>query len=50
MSVSFMAQLSATLSNPANGHVIVFDDVVTNVGSAYSNVHGIFTAPVNATY
>ncbi|KAK3606486.1 hypothetical protein CHS0354_041437 [Potamilus streckersoni] len=49
-SVAFMAQLSASIVNPVEGHVIVFDDIITNEGAAYNNVHGIFTAPVNGTY
>jgi len=49
-SVAFMAQLAADLVNPANGHVVVFNDVITNEGNGYNRLHGIFTAPVNGTY
>ncbi|KAK3606489.1 hypothetical protein CHS0354_041440 [Potamilus streckersoni] len=49
-SVAFMAQLSASIVNPVQGHVIVFDQTITNEGAAYNNVHGIFTAPLNGTY
>ncbi|XP_061193786.1 complement C1q-like protein 4 [Saccostrea echinata] len=49
-SIVFMSQLSKTLNNPANGHTVVFDDTITNVGHAYSNVTGVFRAPVDGNY
>lgn len=45
-----MSQLSQTLVNPANGHIVAFDDVITNVGHAYSSVTGVFRAPVDGNY
>ena len=36
---------------PVNEHTdIVFDRVVTNIGSGYDAASGRFTAPVNGTY
>ena len=32
------------------GNKIVFDDVITNVGSSYDETTGIFMAPHNGTY
>ena len=32
------------------GNKIVFDDVITNVGSSYDGTTGVFTAPHNGTY
>ena len=29
---------------------IVFEDVVTNIGNAYDNQHGVFNAPVSGLY
>ncbi|XP_062593207.1 complement C1q-like protein 4 [Saccostrea cucullata] len=48
--IVFMSQLKKTLNNPANGHIVVFDDTITNVGHAYSNVTGVFRAPVDGNY
>lgn len=45
-----MSQLSQTLVNPANSHIVAFDDVITNVGHAYSSVTGVFRAPVDGNY
>lgn len=36
--------------NPASGQKVVFDQVLTNVGNAYSPSSGVFTAPVTGTY
>ena len=38
------------ISNLGAGQTIVFDKVITNVGNAYDNMTGIFTAPVRAVY
>ena len=40
---------------PSNQHLglhqnIVFEDVVTNIGNAYNNHHGVFIAPVSGLY
>lgn len=32
--VAFMSHLSQTLVNPANGHIVAFDDVIRNVDHA----------------
>jgi hypothetical protein len=48
--VAFHALLTHAIVDPAVGHTIVFDDVLTNIGNAYSKLHGVFTAPVNGTY
>ena len=45
-----MSQLSQDLNNPANGHTVVFDDVITNVGHTYSSSTGVFRAPVDGNY
>jgi len=48
--VAFFAGLSNHLG-PVNHHSdLVFDNIVTNVGSAYNLGSGRFTAPVRATY
>ena len=48
--VAFFVGLSANMG-PVNEHTdIVFDRVVTNVGAAYNEENGHFTAPVNGTY
>ena len=38
------------ISNLGAGQTILFDKVITNVGNAYDNMTGIFTAPVRAVY
>ena len=48
--VAFLAELSKTIYNPANGRGVVFDLVHLNDGGAYDNIHGIFRAPVNGVY
>lgn len=45
-----MNQLSTTLENPTKGHIVIFDDVITDVGHAYSSSTGVFRAPVDGTY
>lgn len=45
-----MSQLSTNLDNPADGRIVVFDDVITNVGGAYSNTTGVFRAPVHGNF
>ena len=49
-SVAFYAYMSHDLSAPGGGHVLVFDVVKTNVGSAYNHHDGIFTAPSTGSY
>ena len=48
--VVFMSQLSKDLVNPAKGHIVIFDNVITNVGNAYSRITGVFRAPVDGNY
>ena len=36
--------------SPGKHHTIVFDSVQTNVGNAYNNFSGAFTAPVSGVY
>lgn len=36
--------------NPSLHHVLVFDNVQTNIGSAYNKYSGTFTAPTNGVY
>lgn len=36
--------------NPSLHHVLVFDNVQTNTGSAYNKYSGIFTAPTDGVY
>lgn len=48
--IAFFVGLSENLG-PVTEHTdIVFDRVVTNIGSAYNPKTGRFTSPVNATY
>ena len=49
--VAFTAVVgSPEITNLGAGQTIVFDKVITNVGNAYDNVTGVFTAPVKAVY
>ncbi|VDI43276.1 Hypothetical predicted protein [Mytilus galloprovincialis] len=48
--IAFMAGLSQTIVNPTSGQHLIFDQVITNVGNAYRDLHGIFTAPVGGYY
>ncbi|XP_062602499.1 uncharacterized protein LOC134264218 [Saccostrea cucullata] len=48
--VAFYAYMSKNLNNPSAGHVLVFDNVKTNVGSGYNHHDGIFTAPSQGSY
>lgn len=48
--IAFFAGLANNMG-PITEHTdIVFDRVITNVGSAYSPTTGRFTSPINATY
>ena len=42
--------MTTNLVNAPYGRSIIFDNVITNVGAAYNQQDGIFTAPVNGTY
>lgn len=48
--VAFYAYLSNTATDLGRNQDIVFDNVVTNVGSGYNGNHGVFVAPVTGTY
>ncbi|XP_069137346.1 C1q-related factor-like [Argopecten irradians] len=48
--VMFFAQLNHHLSNVAVEQVIVFENVVTNVGNCYSGHTGVFTCCKSGTY
>lgn len=45
-----MSQLSKNLDNPPKGQIVIFDDVITNVGHAYSSSTGVFRALVDGNY
>jgi hypothetical protein len=55
-SVAFSARFADSHDSSAHGislgshQTLVFDDALTNVGSAYSTSTGIFTSPVAGTY
>lgn len=48
--VAFYSYLSKTLQKPSTSHVIVYDNVVTNIGGHYNRYTGVFTAPQSGTY
>lgn len=48
--VAFYSYLSKTLQKPSTSHVIVYDNVVTNIGGHYNRHTGVFTAPQSGTY
>ncbi|XP_045178837.2 complement C1q tumor necrosis factor-related protein 4-like [Mercenaria mercenaria] len=47
---AFMAALSKDLIHCSKGQPVIFDSEKLNSGSAYNNIHGIFTAPITGTY
>lgn len=52
-SCSFAALLSSAVSNATGdgtNYFIIFDSVLSNIGSNYDNTTGIFTAPATGTY
>ena len=48
--VAFFVGLSENIGPISETAAVVFDRIVTNVGSAYDAKTGYFTAPVNGTY
>ena len=49
--VAFFATVKLMSLNHLGSHQnIVFEDVVTNIGNAYNNHHGVFIAPVSGLY
>ena len=44
----FITDFSPFLQSPFRN--IVFEDVITNIGDAYSSESGMFVAPLNGTY
>ncbi|XP_063411569.1 caprin-2-like [Mytilus trossulus] len=48
--VAFYAYMSKDELQPGQNHILVFDDVKTNVGLAFNKHNGMFTAPVNGVY
>ena len=49
--IAFFATVGAKrLGKTGAGQIIVFEQVVTNVGSAYNSDHGLFTAPMPGLY
>ena len=49
-SIGFTARLSQHVTSLGNKATVVFDDTVSNFGSAYSTTTGIFTAPTSGTF
>lgn len=49
-SVAFFAYLTNDIVDPTAGHTLIFNGVETNIGNAYDENHGVFTAPTNGTY
>ena len=48
--VAFYAFLNHVESSPSKHHTVIFDNVVTNIESAYSPNTGVFTAPINGVF
>lgn len=48
--VAFCAFMSTTEVSPSRHHILVFDDVKTNIGSAFNRISGMFTAPIDGTF
>lgn len=45
-----MAQLSSNMVDPSTHTVVVFDDVLTNIGDRYKSQSGIFVADTPGIY
>lgn len=48
--MAFCSYMSMTEHSPSLHHIFVFDDVRTNIGSAYNKNSGMFTAPSDGVY
>jgi len=48
--VAFFVGLAQNIGPINENAAVVFDRIVTNVGSAYDATTGYFTAPLNGTY
>lgn len=48
--IGFSVSLSHHLENLGIHQVVVFDNVITNYGSGYDSVSGVFKAPVSGLY
>lgn len=48
--MAFTVNLSEHLTNLGSGQTIKFDNVITNFGSGYSPVTGVFTCPGDGSY
>nr|XP_022300158.1 complement C1q-like protein 4 isoform X3 [Crassostrea virginica] len=48
--VAFCAHMAASEHSPSLHHIILFDIVKTNIGSAYNKNSGMFTAPADGVY
>lgn len=47
--VAFSSRIS-TLYTSKDGQTVVFNDIISNVGSGYNNQDGVFTAPADGVY
>lgn len=47
--VAFSARIS-TFYTSKDGQTVVFNDIISNVGSGYNNQDGVFTTPVDGVY
>lgn len=48
--VAFYSFLTRNLHEPSTNHVIVYNNVITNIGGNYNKYSGVFTAPQSGTY
>lgn len=47
---AFMAELSSNMVNPSKNTVVVFDNVLTNIGGNYKSQSGMFIADTPGIY